>query len=383
MSEVYVYAEHNYAAVGGFIGVCQVKAELDPSRLTTLYKGYRYYKDLLKQGLLTYADQMIQIEDINAIGQDALYEKALEGLLLTLRDTDFTGVRNRQCPYSAFYKLKINSTVASPGLKLTQYIVRSRRIGWIKSVAHKLYPHYDWLNNYGLHTYAHAKQVMLYGADLTTHTEYFLRNLAKFWLEGLKEYDLDLMLGYDYRNEPVWWRRIFKDIGFLDCLSVEELNELNHSVGSAPLTSTQQIINIDIERYLKELNQVHIYQKDYLALLNKCSGSDLERHLTTDKVACVEMQIHIIVENDVESDKFYGIRVWFTALSIILTQYYLWAVPYIKDFDVFKLVTEAQLRFLVTQPTKEQIENYIDNRKQLIQEIEVYERQKAKQSKSP
>lgn len=254
MNNIYVYAEHNYAAVGAFIGVCLIKERVDDSRLTTLLKAYRYYKDLVKAGKLIYVDYMAAIEDINVEGVDSLFSKALNGLLLGLNTYETTGIRNKHCPYSTDYRLKIETTIDCPGLRLTQYIVRSRRIGWIKKVAYNLYPHYDWRNNYGLDTYYHAKQVLLYGGDMSIHTEDFLLNLAKYWLQGLREYDLDIVTGYDYSNpKPIWWHRLFGDLEFTHCLTTEEKTELNHLIGTTPLNPIQEMINSDIARYLKEL----------------------------------------------------------------------------------------------------------------------------------
>lgn len=254
MNNIYVYAERNYAAVGAFIGVCLVKTEVDQRRLTTLGKAYRYFKELTRDNLLVYADHLIAIEDINAEDDQTLFSRVLDGLLLSLNVYETTGVRNKHCPYSTLFKLKIDSPVNSPGLRLTQYIVRSRRIGWIKKIANNLYPHYGWLDNYGLDTYHHAKQVMLYGSDMSLHTEDFLVNLGKYWLQGLREYDLDIVLGYDYCNpEPLWWRRLFPDRKFLDCLTDKEKLEVNQLTGCPPLNPIQELLNNDIIKYLKEL----------------------------------------------------------------------------------------------------------------------------------
>lgn len=250
MSRVYIYAERNFAAVGAFLGACLIKEDIDTSRLTSLLKAYRYYKELLKAEKIIYLDRLIHIEDINASSIDHLYSKALDGLLLALNTTSIEGVRNKYCPYSNLFNLKIKSTLASPELRLTQYIVRSRRMGWIKKIANKYHPQFDWINNYGLDTYSHAKQVMLYGSDLTLHTESFLLNLAKYWLQGLREYDLDVITSYDYSaSSPRWWSKLFGELDFLQCLSVEERYELQHLTGAA------HINNPDISKYFKELKK--------------------------------------------------------------------------------------------------------------------------------
>lgn len=234
MNNIYVYAEHNHAAVGAFIGVCLIDTTLDLDRLTTLHKAYRYYKELTKAGKLIYVDHMVQIEDINEYDTHTMYSEVLDGLLLSLGITQTEGVRSKQCPYSNLFKLSIGYTLADPGLRLTQYIVRSRRIGWIKKIANPMYPHYCWLDNYGLDTYHHAKQVMLYGSDLTLHTKDFLFNLGKYWLQGLREYDLELVTGYDYlKTKKTWWHSLFKNNKFLDCLTEEELDEVSYLTGYA------------------------------------------------------------------------------------------------------------------------------------------------------
>lgn len=120
---------------------------------------------------------------------------------------------------------------------------------------------------------------------------------------------------------------------------------------------------------------MHIYQKDYLRLLNKSKGSTLARHLFTDKVACIEMQIHLITEDNVETEDFYRARVPFYALCIILTQYYLNTASYIKDLDCFKHIASHQLKCLMAPPTRAEIEDYIEYRKELIRSIECHERQ--------
>lgn len=126
---------------------------------------------------------------------------------------------------------------------------------------------------------------------------------------------------------------------------------------------------------------MHIYEQDYLRLLNRCEGTDLQRHLSVDKVGCIEMHITIITEDNVETEAFYGMRIWYYAFSIIVSQYYLFSVPAIKDWEVFKVITAAHLKALVCNPNKKEIEDYIENRKQLIREIELYERQRAQEQR--
>lgn len=126
---------------------------------------------------------------------------------------------------------------------------------------------------------------------------------------------------------------------------------------------------------------MHVYETDYLRLLNKCKGNDLERHISLDKVACIDMHIHLITEDNLESNNFYGLRIWYYALSIMITQYYLMMVPGINESETFKTVTYAQLKALSVNPTRNEIEDYIENRKQLIREIELYERARAQEQR--
>jgi hypothetical protein len=96
---------------------------------------------------------------------------------------------------------------------------------------------------------------MLYGSDMSLHKKEFLLNLGKYWLQGLREYDLDIVLGYDYHSpEPLWWRRLFPDRKFLDCLTDEEKLEVSQLAGTPPLNPIQELVNNDIIKYLKELN---------------------------------------------------------------------------------------------------------------------------------
>lgn len=246
MNNVYVYAENNCAAIGFFIGVCIINETLKPARLNSLYKAYRYYKELVKEQKLRYIDYIVNIEDVNAYGLNTSYTEILDGLLLSLSISEQKIIRNRHCPYSTKYKIEVSGVPQSPGLRLTQYIVRSRRIGWIKKVANGLYPQFGWNDNYGLDTYQHAKKVMLYGSDMTIHTKSFLLNLGKYWLQGLREYDSDVIFGHDYSTDPIWWSRIFPETSFLQCLTPEEKLEVEYLAGH------YHSENIELPRYFKD-----------------------------------------------------------------------------------------------------------------------------------
>lgn len=94
------------------------------------------------------------------------------------------------------------------------------------------------------------------------------------------------------------------------------------------------------------------------------------------------MQIYVATESNIDSLEFYNSHsLWFYSLSIILTQYYLTAAPYIKQLDIFKSIVTAHLKSMVIQPAPKDIEEYIDRRKELIREIKLHERQREQEQR--
>lgn len=112
---------------------------------------------------------------------------------------------------------------------------------------------------------------------------------------------------------------------------------------------------------------MHIYEQDYRRLLNKFQDKPiLLRHTSVDKLACVEMNIYLIIGGDIS----HAPVSWYKTLSILLTQYYIHAVPHIKDLDIFKRITVQQLKAFTADSSKIDIEEYVSNRKELISYIE-------------
>jgi hypothetical protein len=93
------------------------------------------------------------------------------------------------------------------------------------------------------------------------------------------------------------------------------------------------------------------------------------------------MHIELITEDNLESYEFKGFYTWYYTLSIIINQYYLTTVLGINKSEVFKTVAYAQLKALSVSPTRNEIEDYIENRKQLIREVELYERARAQEQR--
>lgn len=120
----------------------------------------------------------------------------------------------------------IKSQHAPFGCFLSRLFSYSEYRSWM-NFYHKLYPYYEWNQNFGLPRENHYKALFEQGPAFPIHRKESILNLGKYWLSRYKDFDWWAMTT-DF--PPQWWTSHFYGIPFLHFLKDEEREDIERNL---------------------------------------------------------------------------------------------------------------------------------------------------------